>query len=259
MGCAEYQERINELALAAESAVPETTLARHLVICAKCREELAARRALVERIDLGVAAMVAVDVPQSLAARVRQQIATEETKPGSILGAYRWAWFAGAGVAIAAAILLAIALRPAGRGNTPAESSAAIRATATAPTEAAHPEKLSTEAAPTIVPPAVPLVSRANAARLATTSPPPVERDAIANAIMVAEADAPTLDVMIPANQRFGVRQFLYAARHDQVDEAMISKPGEAVPLEPLELKPLKIDLIAPADGQQSNSGSGRN
>lgn len=262
MGCAEYQERIEELALEAANDAAEPGLARHLAGCAVCGEELAMRRALLARIDSGVAALVGGDAPQSLAARVRQQIAIEDAKPRRAFAANRWAWIAGAGVALAAAaILLAIAMRPVNRGEQHQENVAAKAAPVAAPSRLAAPSLAQPARAAAHQAPANEAISKSSEPRTAAAASVTVAAatvDSIARTMAIAEADTPTLEVLIPANQNFGIHQLLHASRPSQLDEAMSRDPSEPKPIDPIELKPLKIESIAPPDGQ-INQDSGRN
>lgn len=260
MGCAEYQERIIDLALAPEGATPEPKLAQHLVICAGCSEELQRQRALLARIDTGVAALVSADVPQSLAARVRQQVAIEDAKPRSIFAAYRWFWLAGAGAVVAtAAILLAFSMRSANRAAAPAESVAKnsvptqdtpASAAASVPVQE-QPKSVSSAASSKPKTPAQQFV--ASRTPQPSVSPQP---DPMAAELAAIEATPPSLEVLIPANEHVAVYKLVDDVRHDRLDEKVLAR-AEPKPIDPIDLKPIKIDSIATADVQQLNPGSG--
>jgi hypothetical protein len=260
MDCAEYQKRIIDLALSPESVRPEQKLAQHLAICASCSEELQRRRALLARIDTGVVALVSADVPQSLAARIRQQIAMEDAKPRSVFAAHRWFWLAGAGAVVGtAAILLAFSMRPANRGAATPESIAKNSAPAQ-PAQASAAGSIPAQEQPKSVVSAASSKPKSPVQQLVVSrTPQPAvspEPDRMAAQLAAIEATPPSLEVLIPKNQPIAVSQIVFAARRDQLDEKLLAQ-AEAKSIDPLEVKPIKIDSIAPPDGQQSNPGSG--
>jgi hypothetical protein len=258
MGCTEYQKRIIDLALSPEGVGPEPKLAQHLVMCASCSEELQRQRALLARIDTGVAALVSADVPQSLAARVRQQIAAEDAKPRSIFAAHRWFWLAGAGAAVAtAAILIAFSMRSTNRPAAPPESTA----TNSTPIQAA-PETV-TKQSPAKGQPVAPsensrprITMQHFIASRAGQRTPLRQPDQMAAQLAAIEATPPTLEVLIPANQPFAIRRLVDDARHDRLGENVLAQ-AEPKPIDPIDLKPLLIDLLTSSGGQQSNPGAG--
>lgn len=261
MGCAEYQERIIDLALGPEGTAPDPKLAHHLVVCADCSEELQRRRALLARIDSGVAVLVSADVPRSLAARVRQQIAIEDAKGPSTFAAYRRLWLAGAGAAIAtAAILLAFSMRSTNRTTAPKESvarnSSPVQPPARpAPGRTAQPARA--QERPRSAAWGANAEAEAPAEHLAASrkAQPAPQPDAMAAELAAIEATPPTLEVLIPANEHLAIRQLLNDSR-DGLDEKVLAEAG-AKPIDPIDLKPLKIDSIAAPETQPSDPGSG--
>jgi predicted anti-sigma-YlaC factor YlaD len=107
MACTEHKERLIEAALDPEpDAVHEMRFVRHVETCEECRAELDRQRALYEQIDDGVAALVGVQAPGAIAARVRQDIAAQKAS----FTVRSFGWLSAAAVA-AIAIAFAIAVR----------------------------------------------------------------------------------------------------------------------------------------------------
>ena len=233
MACAEYKERLIEAALDPESdAAHEMQFVRHVETCAACRSELDRQRALFEQIEDGVAALVGVQAPAAIAARVRQEIATERAP----LFVFRnWAWFGAAAVATAA-IVFAIALRPHQAPSGPRE--------ATAPATAAASTQQPTSVQNTVEP-SLPRANRSKTfvVRASATAPKPE----LVESVVAATIGPPHVQVIVPAGQREAVLRLVAALQTGRVDAAsLIKSPESGEPAElkivPLEIKPLVSD-----------------
>jgi hypothetical protein len=256
MACPKYEEQLTEAALvlipgsleiwSADTSV-DGDLQRHLQGCASCRAALNGRRALLARIDSGVAAMVSAEPPAALISRVRQQIAAVQVSHGA-----RWWQWAGAGIGLAAAAALALFLlaRPGVRTPRPSRADQASNAPS-APLGIPRNDQQ----------------QRATAAVGAAASPPRTrpavekrhgaadDRATLHNANL-SETRAPEFEVIVPPGQREAVVHFAEALRMRSIDEPQLvtsSKDDGAGPL-PLELKPLKIQLL---DGTEEVAGDG--
>jgi len=254
MVCTEYQERLNELALAGSAALgfsPEFSgeeagdpaLDQHLSGCAGCREELERRRTLLARIDSGVAAMVAVEPSPALAVLVRQQIAEESAASKSF--AHRWRWLVGATAAAAAiaVTVLTFTLRspiytPAQSPNTsPVQTPDTNQTMAAAPLNHASPSAVRANPLSTIVSRAVTELRREVGVQLPR----------------VTESGAPSLEVLIPANEHVALVQLAVAAAHDQLDERVLVRAAATSAPEAIDVKPLKIDSLEDWGSQQED------
>ncbi len=259
MVCTEYQERINELALAKfgatrSGATPaanggtesDASLAQHLAACAGCRAELDQRRALLARIDSGVAAMVAVEPSPSLAVLVRQQIAEESTASRSF--AQRWGWWIGAtaGASAVAAIILAFALH--GPTRPPAHSqSVAATPASPIPARPSPANSIGESASTREIPGAISAPKQPN---LSARAPKINSQEAASVLVHEIESAAPSLEVLIPANQRIALVQLAAAGARNQLDERILVREAATTPPPAIEVKPLKIDLLSSLDSQ---------
>ena len=266
MVCTEYQERINELALAKfgasfgatrSGATPaanggtesDASLAQHLAACAGCRAELDQRRALLARIDSGVAAMVAVEPSPSLAVLVRQQIAEEKHRVTLFRPAlglvdlgrcqrrrYRChhsrGHFARAG-SYSCAISECAATQP---STVPVHPLAANLIGDSASTREIPWRDSSSEA------------TQSFSARAEKNS-----QEAASVLVHEIESAAPSLEVLIPANQRIALVQLAAAGARNQLDERILVREAATTPLPAIEVKPLKIDLLKVLDPEDDD------
>lgn len=266
MVCTEYQERINEFALAgpavvgagadssanaSENATAHAALQAHLAGCAGCREELARRRALLDRIDFGVAGMVSAEPSPALTVLVRQQIA--EGTAASRSFAQRWGWWIGATAAAAAIVIAAIVFAVLPRSPfhpaSPQNISSNVPATsAVVPSSEAgkNPPAPSRESSTPIRAPQ----------RIAVVSPVVAVPQREVGVQLPHDSAAPTLEVLIPANQRIALVQLATAAARNQLDDRILVPHAATNPLVAIEVKPLAIDLLEdsapqPPDGVQ--------
>ena len=262
MVCTEYQERINDLALASfgaigsdaatvaganSGAVSDATLAQQIAECVGCRTELEQRRALLARIDSGVVAMVAVEPSPSLAVLVRQQIA-EESGAASRSFDQRWGWWIGAAASAAAvaAIILAFALH--GPTRPPAHSHSVAETPALPIPARPSPANSIGESSPTReIPGAIAAPKQPN---LSARAPKINSQEAASVLVHEIESAAPSLEVLIPANQRIALVQLAAAGARNQLDERILVREAATSPPPAIEVKPLKIDLLSSLDSQ---------
>ena len=266
MVCTEYQERINELALAKfgasfgatrSGATPaanggtesDASLAQHLAACAGCRAELDQRRALLVRIDSGVAAMVAVEPSPSLAVLVRQQIAEESTASRSF--AQRWGWWIGAAASAAAIAAIILAVTSRGPVHTPAQSqSVAATQPSTVPVHPLAANLIGDSASTREIPGAIAAPKQPN---LSARAPKINSQEAASVLVHEIESAAPSLEVLIPANQRIALVQLAAAGARNQLDERILVREAATTPLPAIEVKPLKIDLLQSLDSEDDD------
>jgi hypothetical protein len=127
MSCEGYKSRLLDLALGAEDA----SLRAHVDACPSCHTEFDAQLALLEKIDRGVASLVAPEPSGDFAAHVRRRIAEQAAIPRN--------WFSGwlplAATTAVALILLAIVFNL-GRPPRPPQS-----AQQTPPAQDSRPSK----------------------------------------------------------------------------------------------------------------------
>jgi hypothetical protein len=257
MVCTEYQERINDLALAGAAGMDsaasvsadtggDAALAQHLVACARCRAELDYRRALLARIDSGIVAMVAVEPSPSLAVLVRQQIAEESTASRSF--AQRWGWWIGATAATAAIAAIAFALIPRSTFHSAVQSpNVAATQNSSAPSSPSPAPSVSASGPAGETPSQIPSPQQT----IHSTHAPITEAQATQVArVGESETAAPSLEVLIPANQRIALVQLAVAGAHNQLDERILVREAATTPLPAIEVKPLKIDLLESLDSQ---------
>ena len=240
MACEGFETRLIEKAL----ADTDPALTAHLANCAECRAELAAQRALQERITSGIAAMVA-DVPSpALLTRVRAEIASIESPRSA-----SWMQWAIAGVTVTAFAVVAMWMigRPSARmtgvGNSPVQTaSSAPASVAPAPIQVA-PQEI-TLIKPTITREhrSVRSASHVNAPRVVPAMVPTTVK--VAQPVVTAAANNAPAEVIVPAGQREAVLRLVNALRTGRVDAASLirtTQPGDVAPLAiaPLEVKPL--------------------
>jgi hypothetical protein len=238
MACEGFETRLMETALA--DADPALTL--HLATCADCRAELAAQRALQERITNGIAAMVADEPSPALMTRVRAQIASE-VSPRS-LNWMQWV-IAGVAVSVFAVAAMWIVGRPSKRllnnsENLPTQTASNVPTSpATAPVQIATRE--TSESKPVIVHErhSMGSVSHPIAPRVA----PSINK--VAQPVVTVAANNSSSEIIVPAGQREAVLRLVNALRTGRVDAASLirtTQAGEIAPLvaiTPLEIKPI--------------------
>jgi len=248
MACERYSTRLIEEALAPGG---DAELTAHLAVCAECLAELGRQRDLQSRITGSIAAMVAAEPSPALLARVRQQIAAEETPRRASW--MRWA-IAGATVSALAGFAVWFAgralLRQPVLGPQPGQ---AVRGTPPAQRSAKNEP-----AQNSVVPPTgVARKTGANGAKSARQRTP-----RLAQSVQVAAAQdgvpaantpassAPKFNVIVPPGQREAVLRLVAAMQSGRVDVAGLLKQPEQQEMKPLEIAPLKI---TPLDEKTSN------
>jgi hypothetical protein len=238
MACEGFETKLIEKAL----ADTDPALTAHLAKCADCRAELAAQRALQERITSGIAAMVADEPSPALLTRVRAQIASTPA-PRSL----NWMqWFI-AGVTVTAFAVVAMWMigRPSkrllnGTGNSPTQSAA---------NAVSSPVIESRQVAPLEISRSKPAIAREHhLVRSAARAHAPVTVSAIVKVaqprVTVAANNQPA-EIIVPAGQREAVLRLVNALRTGRVDAASLirtTQPGDVAPLvtiTPLEIKPI--------------------
>lgn len=103
--CARLRDDLEDVALGA-AATPE--LSRHLAECSACAAELERQRALLQRIDAAVHAVVRAEPPAQLPAGVAARLTA--TRRPAIWNARR-PWYAALAVATVAALLVSFGFR----------------------------------------------------------------------------------------------------------------------------------------------------
>jgi hypothetical protein len=240
MACAEYKEKLIEAALDPWSdAVHEMQFVRHVETCAACRAELDRQRALYEQIEDGVAALVGVQAPAAIAARVRQEIAAEKNS----FTFRNFGWLSAAAVA-AIAVAFAVMMRVPHRSATNNNATAANLSSrvATAPTSGTHSvdRQPATTRTPHVAAQIVHAVTR-------------VQQPELIDEAVTATIGPPRLQVIVPAGQREAVLRLAAALQTGRVDAASLIRPLES--FEPAELKiaPLEIKPLVP---DENDAGS---
>jgi hypothetical protein len=245
MACRGYEARLMDEAAATAT---DAELAAHLESCAACREELAAQRALQERISSGIAQMTNVNPSPAVLARVRKQIAAESEPRG-----VRWMQWAMAGTGVAA--LAAIAIWFGGRIRL-AQPAAEKIATSSGPSVPGYVQSaVPVQAAQAGDPMAPATAARAAAAhrprptRTAKTDQPVIE------AVDVHGPPVAPAEVLIPPGQREAVARLVNALRSGHVNAAALTEPPDFSPLRiaPLEITTLDAEKAASKkDGNQN-------
>jgi hypothetical protein len=236
MACEGFETRLIERAV----ADTDPALTAHLATCADCRAELAAQRALQERITNGIAAMVADEPSPALLTRVRAEIASMEAPRSA-----KWMQWAIAGVAVSALAVASMWMigRPsrvsAPRDLPPQAATRTPASVATAPVQVAPKETLPV-VTPTITREhhSVRSASHLNVPRVAPTLVK------VAQPVVTAAASNSPSEIIVPAGQREAVLRLVNALRTGRVDAASLirtTQPGDVAPLAiaPLEVKPL--------------------
>jgi anti-sigma factor RsiW len=118
--CSEFREHLEDVAL---GVAPAPSLSRHLAECAACAAELERQRALVQRLDAAVNAIVRAQPPPQLHAGVAARITAAPVSRRRAMG-LRIAAFA----AIAAALILGIGFRTLERPPAPPSELSALTA-----------------------------------------------------------------------------------------------------------------------------------
>ena len=243
MACAEHKERLIEAALDPKSAAAhEGQFVRHVETCSACRAELDRQRALYKQIEDGVAALVGVQAPAAIAARVRQQIASKH--PPSFV--FRnWAWFGAAAMATAA-IVVAMVLRP----NQAPSGHRDVAAPATAAASGKPPAATSMQAA--VEPPVTRSKhgAKVSIARARATAPKPE----LVDSVVVATTGPPRVQVIVPAGQREAVLRLVDALQSGRVDAASLVKPAQSLEPDELKIAPLEIKPIVPDENDAGSS-----
>jgi hypothetical protein len=236
MACEGLETRLIEKAL----ADTDPALTSHLANCADCRAELAAQRALQERITNGIAAMVADEPSPALLTRVRAEIASVDAPRSA-----NWMQWAIAGVAVTAVAIVAMWMtgRPSGRltgtGNLPTQSASSAPSSSTTPVQTAAQQSEFAKPAIDHERHQLRSASHRNAPRI-------VPATAFAEQPLVTMAASnQSAEIIVPAGQREAVLRLVHALRTGRVDAASLirtTQPGEIFPLvtiTPLEIKPI--------------------
>jgi hypothetical protein len=241
MACEGFEKSLIEEALAST----DPALLAHLAQCADCRAELAAQRELQERINAGIAAMVAEEPSPALMMRVRVRIA-EESAPHAI----NWMQWAAAGVAVTAlaAAALWFAARPSGRQQAPGNISVQ-----TAKNTSPSPEKTpalvaSQHLAKSDENVAHSKISAAHTSHVKLVAHRSTPHEAPPPAVVVAVTaprDEKRGEIIVPTGQREAVMRLVDALRTGRVDAASLlraAQPGDdaLLVIAPLELKPVR-------------------
>jgi len=240
MACAEYKERLIEAALDWESeAVHEVRFVGHMETCAACRVELDRQRALYEHIEDGVAALVGVQAPAAIAARVRQQIALEKAS----FTIRNFGWLSAAAVA-AIAVALAFVMRMPHRSPANNNATAAIPSSrvATAPTSGTH--SVDTQRATTRTPDVAAQIAHAVTR---------VQQPELIDEAVTATIGPPRVQVMVPPGQREAVLRLAAALQTGRVDAASLIKSPESFQPAELKIAPLEIKPLVP---DENDAGS---
>jgi|CZKC01.1.fsa_nt_gi hypothetical protein len=236
MACEGFETRLIEKAL----ADTDPALTAHLAKCADCREELAAQRALQERITNGIAAMVADEPSSALLTRVRARIAPEAAPRST-----NWMQWVLAGVTVTAFAAVAMWMigRPSGRpngvGNLPTQSaSSAPSSPSSAPIQVASQQPVQPKPAVSHEHRQIRIASHPNASVSVRATVK------VAEPLLTVTANNRPAEVIVPPGQREAVLRLVNALRTGRVDAASLirtSQPGEVAPLAitPLEVKPL--------------------
>ena len=238
MVCTEYQERINEAALqnspanlaevnSSTESQSDADLQKHLAVCSGCREEFELRRALMTRIDFGVAAMVAGDPSPALAVLVRQRIAEETGESRSFTA--RWGWWIGATAAAAALAAIIFAVTTHSPAQMPSQ-----------------PASVASQPAQNVSPPApqlpAPVVQAQHSP--ATIRKVPQHHESVV-ATRAAEIGPPRFEVIVPPGQREAVIRLAAGLQSGRVDGAVFVNPAPSLVPDFLEIAPLEIKPLA--------------
>jgi hypothetical protein len=236
MACEGFETRLIEKAL----ADTDPALSAHLAKCVECRAELAAQRALQERITNGIAAMVADEPSPALLTRVRAQI-NAEPSPRSP----NWMQWAIAGVTVTAFAAVAMWMigRPSGRLNSAGNLATQSATHVPANSASAPPQIVSQQIAqpkPTVAREHRPV--RINSHPNSQTVVPAITK--VSEPVATMTANNQPAEIIVPAGQREAVLRLVNALRTGRVDAASLirtTQPGEVAPLAiaPLEVKPL--------------------
>ena len=240
MACAEYQEELIEAALDPESEMArEASFARHVDGCAACRAELERQRALYAQIQDGIEALVNVSVPNTIAARVRQEISTSSS------GAFalgNWGWLTAAAIT-AMAVLLALMFRP----TVAPPQSPAIQ-TSNHPAQVTPPAPAMQASQPAVGPDAS--VRHARTPKIAAVHSPALEPPQLSEVAVNASIGAPHVRVIVPAGQREAVLRLASALQTGNVDVAgILAPPPQSLQASDLQIAPLEIKPLDAPEG----------
>lgn len=265
MSCKAIRERILDLAL--DEDMGDTAVRAHLDSCAVCRNELAARRALLAAIDRVLVEELREEPSPVLAARVRQAILNEEPRrPASWQGA-TWKGWVPAAATVALALLVGLAVRA---RLTPSVEPAPIESAHYAESKGTALGQSSSETHA----PGTGAVGEVGEAPIREVgagrrpeprvvgSPPPAEsgrldRPRAADASRTASRTRTFPDVIVPAGEMPAVLRLSAASavhpllvRAPEEGEAAANQPLEPLSIEKLEiapllLKPLEVDVPA--------------
>ena len=240
MACAEYQEKLIEAALDAESEMArEAGFVRHVDGCSACRAELERQRALYAQIEDGIEALVNMSVPNAIAARVRQEIAAQPSR-SFLWGNFGWL----SAVAVAAmAVLLALMYRPTVVPPQPAASQTSRNsAQAMPPAPAMQASQPAAGANVSARQPRTPKIAAVHAAALQQPQPSEIAAN--------APIGAPHVQVIVPAGQREAVLRLASALQAGNVDVASILvPPPQSLQASDLQIAPLEIKPLDAPDG----------
>lgn len=246
MACEGFEKSLIEEALAST----DPALMAHLAVCGDCRAELAAQRELQGHITAGIAAMVADEPSSALLTRVRAQIAAEPA-PRSMKW-MRWA-ATGAAVAALAAVALWFAARPSFRpdpmGISPVQSAkdASLPAAVT-PQPIASQQPAQSQAA--VERKQIPARHVSHSELLVHTSTTMQATQPTVTAV----ANAPRVEIIVPAGQREAVLRLINALRTGRVDAASLLRAAQPGDLAPLAIAPIEVK---PVNGSDEDDGTG--
>lgn len=233
MSCEKYKSRLLDFALGAE----EADLRAHLDACPSCRAELAAQRALLEKIDRGVAAMVSGEPSGDFAAHVRRRIAENAHAPRP--------WFADWMPVTAAALALVVLVGVLSIGGPPRPPQSAQ---VTPPVQESRPPRLPQMAKQ--APPIAPAANSSEQRAIRTPRPP-------------QSAANREPEVLVPRGEMVAVTRLLNANWSGKADGATLMAAAVPTaellkPLTKLELNisPLQIELL---EEEAKSRGSSEN
>ncbi len=228
MPCEHCKNALIEAAVS--SAQPQGELRAHLDACASCRATFEQEHSLFASIDAGLHTAANVEVPPSLAVRVRALL---DAEPAPRLLAQKWAYSGGILVAVLA-VAAVLALRSQQNVSSP---------------QLRNSQPPGVLVAGKSTPSAIPAISRK--ARRRT---PAVNKGIGATSPRASLA----AEILVPEEERVAFAQFLAHGSPGPMSvsaSAMLAPkaPEESVQISPVEVASLKLDSLNKEDGQQTD------
>lgn len=228
MPCENYREALT--GVAAANAAPSSELRSHLDACASCRAAFTEEMQLFAAIDTGLQATANAEVPASLLPRVRARLMEQPVSRRSWIPAF-------AGIAVAAALVVAIVLaHKLGSGGT--ES---------------NPQLISAarDVPPTAIQPSHPAVVRLEAAGLAG-------KHRQSQAVKTAHVGVPAREevaVLIPAGQKLAIDALLVSIQRGEVKAEVLlaEKPLQELEVSPLSISPIEMKPLVDASAEPAS------